>query len=211
MQIIRSISDVPADNFALEKYFLSACTSDFLLFYVNRPSVIVGRNQQIEAEVNIAFCRENGIEIVRRISGGGTVYHDYGNINYAFIGHRKTIPVFDENFTHPLLAALQSLGIPVSVGARKELLVNGKKISGTAAHVTGERILFHGTLLYQTDLNKMQQALQGESSLRGKRIASVPSPVVNIFDIVETKEATFDFIESLVDYFLILFRKNILS
>lgn len=203
MQVIRSTSDAPADNFSLEKYFLSAYTSDVLLFYVNRPSVIVGRNQQIEAEVNVAFCKENDIEIVRRISGGGTVYHDYGNINYAFICNRKTIPALDVDFTAPMLAALQALGVPAKLGARKELSVNGMKISGTASHITGNRILFHGTLLYQTDLKRMQQALQGDSSRRGKRIASVPGSVINISDIMEDKVATLVFLERLMEGFII--------
>lgn len=94
MLLLRSISDSPAFNCALEEYLLTERPAgDVLLFYINRPSVIVGRNQRIEAEVDTGYCCEHGIEVVRRLSGGGTVFHDYGNINYAFIADKGSVPV----------------------------------------------------------------------------------------------------------------------
>lgn len=96
MLLLRSISDSPAFNCALEEYLLTERPAgDVLLFYINRPSVIVGRNQRIEAEVDTGYCCEHGIEVVRRLSGGGTVFHDYGNINYAFIADKGSVPVLD--------------------------------------------------------------------------------------------------------------------
>ena len=101
---------------------------DVLLFYINRPSVIVGRNQRIEAEVDTDYCLRHGIEIVRRLSGGGTVYHDYGNINYAFIVDKDERPVLDRDFATPIIDALRPLGVEAVSGERKELLVGGSSI-----------------------------------------------------------------------------------
>jgi lipoate-protein ligase A len=202
MLLQRSLSDSPAANGALEERLLTAHPrQDVLLFYINRPSVIVGRNQQIEAEVNTAYCRAHGIEIVRRISGGGTVYHDCGNINYAFICNRGTTPALDMDFATPILAALQSTGVAATVGVRKELRVDGKKISGAASHITRDRILFHGTLLHRTDLNRLSRALQGNPALRGRSVASVPDPVINIADITGGTETTEGFLDKLLAFF----------
>ncbi|MDR3262216.1 MAG: lipoate--protein ligase family protein [Tannerella sp.] len=202
MQLLKSVSDSPAYHCALEACFLAEHPArEVLLFYINRPSVIVGRNQCIEAEVDVAYCRSNGIEIVRRLSGGGTVYHDYGNINYAFITDKGLTPVLDTDFTVPVLAALQSFGIVTTVGIRKELLVNGKKISGTASHVTRDRVLFHGTLLHCTDFKRMSHALQGNQALRGKKVASISSPVINIADLTGTTESTAEFLGRLLNFF----------
>ena len=181
VRLVRSISDSPVLNGLLEEHLLTERPSgDVLLFYINRPSVIVGRNQRIEAEVDTDYCLRHGIEIVRRLSGGGTVYHDYGNINYAFIVDKDERPVLDRDFATPIIDALRPLGVEAVSGERKELLVGGYKISGTASHVARTRILFHGTLLHRTDLGALDRALRGDVSKRGRKVASVPSPVMNL-------------------------------
>jgi lipoate-protein ligase A len=203
MQLLKSLSDSPSYNIALENELLTGLpeSEEVLLFYINRPSVIVGRNQQIAAEVNTAYCQAHGIEVIKRISGGGTVYHDYGNINYAFIVRKSSASVLEMDFATPVIAALQSFGVTATVGKRKELLVNGKKISGTASHVTRNRILFHGTLLHRSNLEQLSLVLQGDTSLRGRSIASVPSPVINISDITGTTETTETFLKQLMNFF----------
>ncbi|WP_300286034.1 lipoate--protein ligase family protein [uncultured Alistipes sp.] len=202
MLLLRSLSDSPAYHGALEEYLLTERSfEDVLLFYINRPSVIVGRNQTIEAEVDAAYCRRQGIEIVRRMSGGGTVYHDRGNINYAFIADKDATPVLDRDFTAPVVEALASLGIRATSGPRKELLCDGYKISGTASHVTRTRQLFHGTLLYDTDLDALSLALRGDGTRRGKGVPSVPSPVANLHRLRPQDETTEDFLGLLVGYF----------
>lgn len=202
MLLIKSTSDDPVYNGELEKKYLTERPAqDVLLFYINRPSVIVGRNQSIEAEVNVAYCQQHSIEIVKRISGGGTVYHDYGNINYAFIVPKGNTPVLEIDFATPIIIALHSLGINATVGQRKELLTDGKKISGTASHVTRDRILFHGTLLHHTDLSHLKYTLQGNQSLRGKKVASIPSPVINLIDITQSNESTEEFLGHLLYFF----------
>jgi lipoate-protein ligase A len=195
------MSDSPAYHCDLEKQLLAERPGeDVLLLYINRPSVIVGRNQQVEAEVDVSYCERHGIEIIKRISGGGAVYHDYGNINYAFIVDRGVTPVMDMDFASPILKALQSVGVAATVGARKELLVGGRKISGTASFVTGNRILFHGTLLHHTDLNRLSLALQGKPSKRGKHIASVPAGVMNLSEITGKDESTSDFLHRIYNF-----------
>ena len=202
MLLIKSTSDDPVFNGELEKKYLTECSiQNVLLFYINRPSVIIGRNQCTEAEVNIPYCQQHHIKIYKRISGGGTVYHDYGNINYAFIVPKGNISVLEMDFATPLIKALQSFGVDAKAGNRKELLVNDKKISGTASHVTRDRILFHGTLLFQANLNHLNKALQGNQSIRGKKVASIPSPVINIKEIIKTNDSTNTFLNHLLHFF----------
>ena len=201
MQLLRSLSDVPQTNCALEASLLAG-QQEVLLFYINRPSVIIGRNQRMEAEADMDYCRRNDIVVVRRISGGGAVYHDYGNINYAFIGNRSVGTVLDTDFTTPVMDALRSLGVEVVVGARKELLSEGRKISGTASYMTRGRFLFHGTLLYCTDLERLARALNGNPALCGRHIASRPSPVANIAEITGSRESTEEFLDRLMTFFI---------
>lgn len=209
MQLSRSLSDSPAINCELEKTLLSASfDEDVLLFYVNRPAVIVGRNQSIIAEVNIAYCNAHGIEIIKRISGGGAVYHDYGNINYAFIIRNHTESVIDMDFATPIVAALKALGIRATVGTRKELLVDGRKISGTSSHTTRDRILFHGTLLHNVNLTHLSEALKGDPSQRGRHIASIPATVMNISEITGTNETTEQFLDKLLEYLMVFYKAD---
>lgn len=200
MQVIINPYNSPTRNCALEEQLLTERQDDVLLLYINVPSVIVGKYQTIEAEVDVDFCRENGIEVVRRISGGGAVYHDEGNINYAFIVSKNSAPALDRDFTAPIVAALQHLGVNASTGKRKEIRCGEYKISGTAAHVSRGRQLFHGTLLYRTNLQRLQKALQGNASLRGKGIASVPDRVKNIADILQSNEPTEAFLQKLKEF-----------
>ena len=190
MRLVRSISDSPVLNGLLEEHLLTERPlGDVLLFYINRPSVIVGRNQRIEAEVDTDYCLRHGIEIVRRLSGGGTVYHDYGNINYAFIVDKDERPVLDRDFATPIIDALRPLGVEAVSGERKE------------PHVASTRILFHGTLLHRTDLGALDRALRGDVSKRGRKVASVPSPVMNLATLTGEQETTEHFLGRLIGFF----------
>jgi len=207
MQLLRSLSDAPAINSGIEStLFASPFKEDMLLFYINRPSVIVGRNQSVEAEVNTAYCATHGIEVIKRITGGGTVYHDYGNINYAFFIRKHTKSVLDLDFASPVVVALGSLGIQATVGARRELLCDGRKISGTASHTTGDSILFHGTLLHHTNLTHLSEALKGDLSRRGRHVASAPATVMNLSEVTGTNETTAQFFEKFMQQLLIFYK-----
>jgi len=184
MIVLKSDSTNPTVNFEEERrLFYSPERKEYLFFYINRPTVVVGSNQHIEAEADTEYCHRNGIEIVRRISGGGAVYHDDGNINFAFIVNKNGRSPLDVNLIEPIIDVLQSLGIDAVAGPRKEIFLKGKKISGTATYVSADRILFHGTLLYNTDLTHLHLALRGNPALRGRKVASVPAEVGNISEI----------------------------
>ena len=178
MRIIVSNSRNAAENLALEQQLLLEPESVVLL-YVNDKSVIVGRNQTIEAEVDCAYCKCHGIDVVRRESGGGAVYHDCGNVNYAFIVDGGKNPL-DRDYTEPIVWALSELGVDAVAGRRGEILVGGAKVSGSASMVKRSRVLFHGTLLFDSDLQMLDKSLRGDESLRGKGVKSVRSTVCNL-------------------------------
>ncbi|WP_298648053.1 lipoate--protein ligase family protein [uncultured Proteiniphilum sp.] len=187
MNIILSHSTSPAFNLAAEEHLFSKTGEDFLFLYINEPSVIIGSNQAVLNEVDQDFCIEHDIRIVRRLSGGGAVYHDTGNLNYSFI-HGKTGAPLSARFLDPVVEVLHVLDIPVEIRKRKDLWLEGYKISGTASHLSRGRELHHGTLLYDTDLQMLLKALSAEKrDMVRKATASVPSPVKNIRSYLKTR------------------------
>lgn len=183
MILLFSTSNSPTFNLAAEEYLFSERQDELLFLYVNEPSVIIGCNQAIRNEVDLVFCAKNNIQIVRRMSGGGAVYHDLGNLNFCFIKNKipGEFPLGGE-FLNPIMQVLHELDIDVHVGKRKDLwLPDGHKISGTASHVGKNRELYHGTLLYDSNLEYLQKSLSPKAvEFKIKAIASVPSPVKNI-------------------------------
>lgn len=183
MRFILSRSTHPGFNLAAEEFLFLRQSEETLFLYINEPCVVVGCNQSILAEADASFCANEGIGLFRRLSGGGAVYHDAGNLNYCFITNR--IPgqsPLGAAFLVPVVNVLRALEIPAEIGTRKDLwLPGGHKISGTASHVGKNRELHHGTLLYDTSLERLQRALTPRSPRRIKAsVASVPSPVKNI-------------------------------
>lgn len=179
MQIIVSESHSPSFNLASEQFLLTERPCDVLFFYINDPCVVLGRNQNIYAEVNLPYCLLENIQIVRRLSGGGAVYHDHGNINFCFIATKASNPL-DYNPLSEIVSVLSSLGVKTSVGTRKDLYLNQKKITGTAVHSSGTHVLFHGTLLYDTNLDALETALTTRHITESKAVKSVRSKVTNI-------------------------------
>lgn len=180
MNIVVSPSTIPSFNLAAEEYLFSQKYDDFVFLYINDSSVIIGSNQAVINEVDLDFCIENQITVIRRLSGGGAVYHDRGNINYSFIQNKTDEPL-SAKFLNPIINTLHSLGIPALIGKRKDIWLDGYKISGTASHISRGREIHHGTLLYDTDLNVLQRVLSSKQKNTVKKAtASVPSPVINI-------------------------------
>lgn len=200
MKVLVSPSRSPHENLAAETALVTGRRDDVLFLYINTPSVIVGRNQLPAAEADLAYCAAHGIPVLRRLSGGGAVYHDGGNINWAFVTDAAA-SVLDADFLSPVVAALARFGVRAEAGPRRELLVGGLKISGTAAHVTRGRQLFHGTLLFDTDLAAMRRALGGDRSLRGKHVASVPSPTANLRPLLAEPLTAGEFLHRLAAVF----------
>lgn len=174
----------PAFNLALEEYFLKHATlaDDLVILWRNKPTVVIGRNQNFAAEVNQSFIRDNGIQTVRRLSGGGAVYHDLGNLNFTFItalssvGHNNFA-----YFTRSVIAALSSFGVTAEFSGRNDLTIDGQKFSGNAQYIHHDRLLHHGTLLFDTDLAALAQALAGIDAKHPKpAVASVRSRVTTL-------------------------------
>ena len=174
----------PRTNIALETYLVENRLTDqpLLLFYINEPSIIIGRNQNTVEEVNQRYVEEHGIHVVRRMSGGGAVYHDLGNFSYCFIQEEHG-PARDFSvFTRPVIEALHQMGVTgAKLEGRNDLLIDGKKFSGNAMYIRNGRMTAHGTILYDADLDAVTAALKPRADkIESKGIKSVRSRVTNI-------------------------------
>ena len=165
-----SKSHNPFENLALESWVLQhADTSekDYIILYLNQPSVIVGRNQNLFEEVDIKYCLENNITIARRISGGGTVFHDLGNLNWTFISKFDGSKVNNYNWAaDPVISLLQHYGLDAYLTERNAIEVDGLKLSGQAQFTNRRNILSHGTLLLDSDLSYLQKAIEIPQGLK---------------------------------------------
>ncbi len=177
----------PRINLAIEEYLLRTKEQTILLFYINAPSIIIGRNQNTMEEINYPYVQEHGIHVVRRLSGGGAVYHDLGNLNFSFITRDE--PGSFQNFakfTRPVIDVLHDLGVPAELSGRNDILVNGRKVSGNAQYRRGERMFSHGTLLFDTTLEDVVAALNvSQSKITSKGLKSVRSRVANITEFLD--------------------------
>ncbi|MRS04884.1 lipoate--protein ligase, partial [bacterium] len=152
----------PAVNLALEEYMLrqSDLHEDLLLFYINEPSIIIGRHQNTLEEINRDYVEEHNIHIVRRLSGGGAVYHDLGNLNFSFITDYQAENFQNfRKFTEPVVRALSTLGVKAELTGRNDIQIDERKVSGNAQYISRGRMVSHGTLLFNSDLSHVSDAL----------------------------------------------------
>ena len=173
----------PAYNLAFEEYVLKYRTvGSYLILWQNHNAVIIGRNQNAEAEINRTFVDRNGIRVVRRNTGGGAVYHDLGNLNYSFISDAgPSESRTAARFTVPVVRTLRKLGLDAEASGRNDILVGGRKVSGTAQQLLHGRILHHGTLLFDSDGDMIAGALNPDpTKFQSKSIQSVRSRVGSI-------------------------------
>ncbi len=187
MKFLRNHSTDPYFNMAFDEYCLKRyeCEEPFFYLWRNEPSVIVGFNQNVRNEVNLEFLEERGIKLVRRITGGGAVYHDLNNLNYSIIGEHIDPSIF--------CRALRSLGLDAELTGRNDIFAHGKKISGYARRLEAGRELIHGTLMYDVDIDTLTRALDVEGSkLNLKGVASVRSRVTNVKDFFASDYASLD-------------------
>ncbi|MBF6626377.1 lipoate--protein ligase [Tuanshanicoccus lijuaniae] len=176
-------------NIALETYLVENKLVDepILLFYINKPSIIIGRNQNTIEEVNQPYLDEHGIQVVRRMSGGGAVYHDLGNVSFCFIKDDDGSFRDFAGFTKPVIDALHKLGATgAELQGRNDLLIDGKKFSGNAMYAKDGRMTAHGTILFNSDLDEVNNALKPrKEKIASKGIKSVRSRVTNIAPYVK--------------------------
>ena len=203
----------PYLNLAIEEYMFSETSDDVFMLWQNEPSVIIGKNQNAYAEVNMDYVKENKIHIVRRITGGGAVYHDLGNVNYSFISTREKISGIDfKYFTEPIIEALENMGIAAKLSGRNDLLFEDKKFSGNAQHAIGGRVLHHGTILFDSNLEVLSSALYvDEEKLRARSIKSARSRVVNLKGLIAEKLCVGEFINRIAEYVEKKFNPEIIS
>lgn len=177
----------PYYNLAFEEYVLERrTTGSYLLLWQNDNTVVIGLNQNAEEEINRAFVEKHAIRVVRRMTGGGAVYHDLGNLNYSFIsdaGERGQLSF--RRFVLPVVDALRELGLPAETSGRNDILIDGKKVSGTAQRLLRGRILHHGTLLFDSDPHMIAGALRADpAKFASKSSKSVRGRVGNIRDFL---------------------------
>lgn len=201
MHCVQSESTRPWFNLASEEVLLKSRTEDYFLLYRNRPSIVVGKHQNTLAEINLPYVKEKGIIVARRISGGGSVFHDLGNLNFAFITSGREGELVDyKKFTIPIIEAMKKLGLTVKLGKRNELLLGKKKISGTASHVFKKRVLHHGTLLFSSQMQDLSRALKVKAGrFEDRAVKSVRSEVTNIQDHLVQKMEVEEFEKFLFD------------
>lgn len=186
----KGITD-PSLNLALEEFVLRNTPLDetFFLFYVNEPSIIIGRNQNTSEEIHQKYVEENGIHVVRRLSGGGAVYHDLGNLNFSFVT-RDDGESFNnfKKFTEPVIEALRKLGVMAELSGRNDIEVEGRKISGNAQFTSNGKMFSHGTLLFDVHMENVALALNVKrDKIESKGVKSVRSRVANISEYLTEK------------------------
>lgn len=195
----------PAFNLAAEEYVLKNFKENCFMLWRNENAIIVGQHQNTLAEINVDYVKEKNITVIRRLSGGGAVFHDLGNLNFTFImnareGEEKIADF--QSYTRPILEVLQKVGVDARFEGRNDLTIEGKKFSGNAEHIYKNRILRHGTLLFSSMMNDLQMALKiNPLKYRDKAVKSVKSRVTNIsehlpepMDVVEFRDKILDHI-----------------
>lgn len=183
MRYLKNPSTNPYYNMAFDEYCLESLPIDEPVFFLwqNRPAVIVGYNQEVNTEVNLDYLKEKGIDLVRRVTGGGAVYHDLENLNYTIVGRSEDLERDYPEYAALMMKALQALGVPATLSGRNDILVEGKKVSGFAKRVCKNRLMVHGTLMYNVDVDVLTHVLNPSTTkLQSKGIASVRSRVTNL-------------------------------
>ncbi len=199
MLCIDNLSTDPYFNLASEEFLLKSTSDDVFMLWRNEPAIIVGKHQNTLAEINAEYVNEQNIKVVRRLTGGGAVFHDLGNLNFTFIqqADSETENLIDfRKYTRPILDILLKLGIEARFEGRNDLTIEGKKFSGNAEHIHKNKVLHHGTLLFSSKLPDLSAALKVDPmKFEDKAVKSVRSRVTNIsehltmeLDVLQFKE-----------------------
>ena len=204
MLCIRRKNTNPYFNLATEEYVLKNFDEDSFMLWRNEPSIIVGKHQNTLAEINIDYVKANNIPVVRRLSGGGAVFHDLGNLNFTFTkkGNNENLIDF-RKYTEPIIEVLNKIGIEAKFEGRNDLTIDGKKFSGNAEHIWKNRVLHHGTLLFSSEIKDLSQALKVDPlKFTDKAVKSVRSRVTNISEHLKYKMDVMDFYEMIINHII---------
>ncbi len=202
MLLIKGISENAYFNLATEEYLIDNFSEDIFYLWQNDNAVIIGKNQNAYSEIDLSYAEAHGIKVVRRLTGGGAVFHDKGNLNYTVIGKNDEESFGNyEKFSKTVIAYLKTLGVDAELSGRNDLLADGKKISGNAQCVRKGKIIHHGTLLFSSDLSRLSDVLRvNPLKLVDKGIKSVKSRVANISDLTDKVNNITDFANGLYEY-----------
>ena len=202
LYIVNNSTD-PYFNLAAEEYLLRNFKENCFMLWRNKPSIIVGKHQNALAEINYEYIKENNIDVLRRLSGGGTVFHDLGNLNFTFIQNvnaNENLVDF-KKYIKPIVAVLNQLGINAKHEGRNDIMIDGKKVSGNAEHVFKQRVLHHGTLLFSSVISDLSKALKvNPLKYQDKGVKSVKSRVTNINECLSEKISVLKFQDKILAY-----------
>lgn len=192
----------PAFNLAAEQYVFDVLPKDraYFMLWQNDNAIIIGKYQNTAAEINSSYVEKNGIKVVRRLSGGGAVYHDMGNLNFTFIADAGDMDRLNMHiFCEPIVAALEKMGVKAEINGRNDMTIDGKKFSGNSQYLSKGRIMHHGTIMYDSNLETVGSALNvDKTKIESKGIKSVRSRVTNIIDYIPEKTSIQTFRETLL-------------
>ncbi len=203
MIFINQTTTNPLFNIAAEEFTLKHFSEDVLMLWQSERSVIVGKHQNLVAEVNLHYTRTHNIPVIRRLSGGGTVFHDPGNINYTLIQtkeNRNRLIDF-KRFSAPVIEFLKTFGIQADIEGKNNLVINGKKFSGNSAHVFKNRVIHHGTLLFNTNIDQLEKVIRpSKAQISDKSVKSVRATVMNIADALYSPMSISEFKSKLTTF-----------
>ncbi len=196
MKFLHIAGNDPWFNLATDEYLLKEKRDDFFVLSINSPCVVIGKHQVAAEEANLEYVTHHNIPVIRRISGGGTVYHDHGNINFSVIRSSASGKQINfELYTRPVLEYLISLGIDASFGGKNDLRYRGLKISGNAEHIYKERVLHHGTLLFDTDMEMLRRSIKpGKAQYTSRSVKSNRTDVVNLSELLPPQYGITEFL-----------------
>lgn len=209
MILIERYQTDPYFNIAAEEFILKNTSGNILMFWQSEPSVIVGKHQNTLKEVNLDFVKKNQIPVIRRISGGGTVYHDKGNINYTLIleAKRRDTLIDFKKFTQPTIDFLATFGIEARFEGKNNLTIGGKKFSGNSAHVFRNRVIHHGTFLFDSDLEVLEKIINKKTDgIQDKAIDSIVATVTNVKPFLKEKLTLEEFVLKMKSFFMDYFK-----